>query len=466
MEKTSVHEKPTVVVIMVPFPAQGHLNQLLHLSRLISDHAVPVHYVGSATHNRQAKIRVQGWNPETISTIHFHDLPLPPFSTPPPNPNSPIKFPDHLQPTFDATAHLRKPLADLFKTLCTASQRVAIIHDSLMSFAAQESDNYTNAEAFAFHSVSAYAYLSFEWEALGGHSDKHLKVSDLPPLSSEGCFSNRFMEFMARQLPMMASCTGHIYNTCRTLEGDYLNILAHENVWAIGPMNPIVLGYGDSDSHARHTCLEWLDKQPEKSALYISFGTNTAISDEQITELATGLERSGQRFIWVVREADRGDIFSQVESEMKGSEVDEEYEKKIRGRGVIVRDWAPQLEILAHPSTGGFLSHCGWNSCIESMSMGVPIAAWPMHSDQPRNAMLVTDVLRIGVTVREWIRREEIVSAADVEGSVRKLMVSEEGKNVGRRAEELGVGIREAWLDGGCSHAELHSFIAHISRAV
>ncbi|KAK3009709.1 hypothetical protein RJ639_013758, partial [Escallonia herrerae] len=98
------------------------------------------------------------------------------------------------------------------------------------------------------------------------------------------------------------------------------------------------------------------------------------------------------------------------------------YEQRIEGKGIVVRDWAPQIEILGHPSTGGFMSHCGWNSCMESMSMGVPIAAWPMHSDQPRNTMLVTKVLRTGIAVKEWADRDELVTSSTINTAVRRLM--------------------------------------------
>ncbi|PHU16716.1 putative cis-zeatin O-glucosyltransferase [Capsicum chinense] len=110
--------------------------------------------------------------------------------------------------------------------------------------------------------------------------------------------------------------------------------------------------------------------------------------------LAIGLEKSLQKFIWVLRDADRGDVFT---SEGRKVQLPEGYEERIKGRGII---GAAQLEILAHSSTDGFMSHCGWNSCMESMSFGVPIAARPMHSDQPRNSQLVTKYLKIGLIVR------------------------------------------------------------------
>ncbi|KAI3984174.1 hypothetical protein MKX01_011128 [Papaver californicum] len=97
----------------------------------------------------------------------------------------------------------------------------------------------------------------------------------------------------------------------------------------------------------------------------------TSVSDKQIEEIAFGLEKCKQRFVWELRDADRGDINSN-QDQVRRIELPEGYEERVKGVGMIVRDWTPQLGILAHPSTGGFLSHCGWNSCMESISTDVP----------------------------------------------------------------------------------------------
>ncbi|KAF7819052.1 zeatin O-glucosyltransferase-like [Senna tora] len=110
------------------------------------------------------------------------------------------------------------------------------------------------------------------------------------------------------------------------------------------------------------------------------------------------------------------------------------------------------------------MSHCGWNSCMESITMGVPIAAWPMHSDQPRNSLLITQVLKVGLVVRDWVRRNEVVSGSDIENSVRRLMASEEGDEVRNRALKLKNKIRSSMEEGGVSRLEMDSFIAHITR--
>ncbi|KAL0339695.1 UNVERIFIED_CONTAM: Zeatin O-xylosyltransferase [Sesamum radiatum] len=132
---------------------------------------------------------------------------------------------------------------------------------------------------------------------------------------------------------------------------------------------------------------------------------------------------------------------------------------------MVVRDWAPQLQILAHKSTGGFMSHCGWNSCFESLLTGVPVAAWPMHSDQPLNALFLTRVLKTGLVVREWVERKELVTASVIKNVVERLMASEEGVEIRKGAEELSAAIKLSMdEDGEAGCPDMESFIAHITR--
>lgn len=466
-EESEMKEAP-VAVVMVPFPAQGHLNQLLQLSRLISSYNVSVHYVGSVTHTHQAKLRVQGWDPLLHPNFQFHHFPTPHFHSPPPNPNSSVQFPAHLESSFEASSQLRQPVAALLRELSPRARRIIVIHDSLMGSVIQDVASIRNAESYTFHSVSAFSIFLFLWEAAGKPVLKEAKfLEDVPSL--DGCFPLEFLNFIASQHQFKKLNSGNIYNTCKSMEGCYVDLLdgleiygGKKKHWALGPFNPLTICY-DKKSNPGHRCLGWLDKQAPKSVLLVSFGTTTSLTDEQIKELAIGLEQSKQKFIWVLRDADKGDVFS---GEVRRAELPEGYEERVggRGMGLVVRDWAPQLEILGHSSTGGFMSHCGWNSCLESISMGVPIAAWPMHSDQPRNTVLVAQVLKVGLVVRDWAQREQLVAASTVEKKVRSLMASKEGDDMRKRAAELGATIQRSMDEGGVSRKELDSFVAHITR--
>ncbi|XP_022152243.1 zeatin O-glucosyltransferase-like [Momordica charantia] len=449
-----------VVVVMVPLAAQGHLNQLLHLSRLVSARHIPVHYIGTATHNRQAKLRVHGWDPSELANLHFHDFTIPPFPSPPPDPKAATKFPAQLIPSFRiAVVHLRHPLTRLLRSLSSNARRVVVIHDSLMASTVEDIDSIPNAESYNYNCISVFTLAIYELEQTDG-SDKN-SIRDLNIPSLEGCFTPEFWEFLESQFGVPKKFSGNLHNSCKAIEEPYLEILKsinHETRhWAIGPINPVELG----SRGPTHPCLDWLDQQKTSSVVYVSFGSTTALEDEQVAEIAGGLERSEQKFIWVLRDADKGDVF---DGDVRVSELPEGFERRVAGRGLVVRDWAPQLQILGHGSTGGFVSHCGWNSCMESLTMGVPVAAWPMHSDQPRNAVLMTEVLRVGLLVRDWARQDELVMATTVESVVRKLIASEEGREMRKRAKELGAVVRRSVEDGGVSRMEFDSFIAHITR--
>ncbi|XP_073051427.1 zeatin O-xylosyltransferase-like [Primulina eburnea] len=448
-----------VAVIMVPFPAQGHINQLMQLSCLLSRDGLQVYYIGSSVHNRQARVRANGLSLQDLSEIRFHDIPTPSFESPSPNPDSSRKFPGQLQPAWDASLSQRQPIFEFLRELAKKYERIVVIHDPMMALVVQDVASIPNGESYVFNCFSVFTQATHTFERMGKRFPFELP-KEMPPF--EGCASNEAVDFLARQSEHLKYRAGDIYNSSRLMEGPYLDLLANIEIvgdrksWAIGPIIPPKLPSSDSPPK----CLQWLDQQKPNSVIYVSFGTTTSLSDEEIKELALGLEQSGQKFIWVLRDADKGDIFA---GEMRRAELPKGFEERVGGAGIVVRDWAPQPEILAHRATGGFMSHCGWNSCIESVTMGVPIAAWPMHSDQPRNAFLITEILKVGIVVREWDPSGEVVRALAIADVVKTLMASEDGGEIRKRAEKLGAAMRQSTEEGGVSRLELDSFVAHIN---
>ncbi|KAK6149129.1 hypothetical protein DH2020_016654 [Rehmannia glutinosa] len=338
-------------------------------------------YVCTATHIHQTKLRVHGWDPRAAANLHFHDLPIPEFQSPRPNPNAANKFPSHLQPLFNAASQLRRPLAGLLHSLSHTSHRVVVIHDSLMSSVVQDVVSIQNAESYIFHSVSAFSVFWYFQESPDINYPfpiKDYEIKEQIP-SLEDCFTSEFMEFIISEQKYIGLISGSLYNTSRVVEGKYMDLIEkmsendenNKKHWAIGPFNPINLTGKKPDGSFSHECLKWLENQEPKSVILISFGTTTSFCEEQIKELANGLQESEVKFIWVLRDADTGDF-----SETTKPQLPDGFLEGVKERGIVVRDWAPQLEILGHVATGGFMSHCGWNSCMESISMGVPILVW------------------------------------------------------------------------------------------
>ncbi|GKB00885.1 zeatin O-glucosyltransferase-like protein [Tanacetum coccineum] len=180
-------------------------------------------------------------------------------------------------------------------------------------------------------------------------------------------------------------------------------------------------------------------------------------------ELVIGLERSEQRFLWVLRDADKWDTSKKEDG--RSVVLPKGFEERVEGRGLVVRDWVPQLEILGHLSTGGFVSHCGWNSCMEATTTGVAVAARPIHTDQPYNALLLSHVLGVTLLMREWARKDELLTSVVIENIVRKLMDSKEGDVIKKRATEFGDELRRSMADDdGVTRKELRSFISYSSE--
>lgn len=335
-----------------------------------------------------------------------------------------------------------------------------------MSYVVQDAKLIPNAETYVFQPPSAFYRCCSHWEKTGEPFPIDPELLNRLP-SQDGISSPEFLKFVMLQRSNLNFHVGELYDSSRVIEGDFIEHLEREEIsgktkiWAIGPFNPVRITSDVMISENRHKCLQWLDKQTVNSVIYVCFGTTTTFSDDQIRLLAIGLERSEQRFIWVVRVADIGDV-SRFTDRMV--ELPNGFEERVKERGFIERGWAPQLDILGHFATGGFMSHCGWNSSMESISMGVPMATWPMHSDQPRNAFLIANILRIGVAMKDWERRNELVTAMMVEEAVKILMSSKEGEEMRLRVTELAGKLKRSVSKGGISCNEMNSFISYICR--
>uniref|UniRef100_A0ACD5UEC7 Uncharacterized protein n=1 Tax=Avena sativa TaxID=4498 RepID=A0ACD5UEC7_AVESA len=291
----------------------------------------------------------------------------------------------------------------------------------------------------------------------------------------EACMPEEFNEYIAKTWDdgQGVAVGGMVLNTCRALEGEFIDEegkspeYAGQKIFSVGPLNPLLLdASARMPGQARHECLDWLDRQPPASVLYVSFGTTSSLLGEQAAEIAAALRDSKHRFIWVLRDADRGVITDVQEegTESRHATMLSEFRRQTEGTGLVITGWAPQLEILAHDATAAFMSHCGWNSTMESLSHGKPILAWPMHSDQPWDAELICKYLKAGLLVRPLEKRNTVVPSEAIREVIDEAMVSEEGLQTRKRAEKLGESIRAAVADGGSSHKDLEEFIAHITR--
>ncbi|KAK7287003.1 hypothetical protein RJT34_22400 [Clitoria ternatea] len=224
------------------------------------------------------------------------------------------------------------------------------------------------------------------------------------------------------------------------------------------PIGPIIQTWpGGPRSSCDCKCLVWLDNQPLNSVLYVSFGSGGTLSQEQINELALGLELSRQKFLWVNLRApnDRASA-----TYFSGDLVDEPlhflpvgFLERTKGQGLVMPTWAPQTEILGHSAVGAFLTHCGWNSILESVVKGVPMIAWPLFAEQRTNAALVTHGLKVALRPKSGncvVVKEEIACL------VKGMMEGLEGEEVRRRMKELQKSAACALMEDGSSTSTIY----------
>lgn len=214
--------------------------------------------------------------------------------------------------------------------------------------------------------------------------------------------------------------------TDREFEAEWLELLEEKlyrkPVFPIGLLSPRVDLQEDDDNDET---TQWLDGKGTKSVVYVAFGSEAVLSQEETTELALGLELSGLPFFWVLR----------TPIGAKDCELPAGFEDRVKGRGFIWRTWAPQLKILSHPSVGGFLTHSGWSSVIESLAFGCPLVLLPLINDQSIMARsLVWKKISFEIPRDEstgWFSRESVAE------SLRRLVVDEEGESYRIKAIQL-----------------------------
>nr|QSB46689.1 glycosyltransferase [Rubia yunnanensis] len=229
-------------------------------------------------------------------------------------------------------------------------------------------------------------------------------------------------------------------------------------VYPVGPLIQADLCNG-SGSGEKEECITWLDEQPVGSVLYISFGSGGTLSSRQLAELASGLEMSEQRFLWVVRSPDdavsNATYFSVHSQNDPLAFLPEGFVERTKGRGFLVPSWAPQAKVLAHRATSGFLTHCGWNSTLEAVAEGVPLIVWPLFAEQRMNAVMLVEELKVALRPKEEEDGSKIVGRLEVANVVKRLMEGEEGKKLRGRMRDLKEAAVKVLGDGGSSTTAL-----------
>ncbi|KAG8364540.1 hypothetical protein BUALT_Bualt18G0007700 [Buddleja alternifolia] len=264
---------------------------------------------------------------------------------------------------------------------------------------------------------------------------------------------------------------GIIVNTFIELESHSLNSFLKESAYGVRGVPPVypvgpILNHGSSIQKRSSEVLNWLDDQPACSVVFLCFGSQGSLREDQVHELARGLELSKTRFLWSLRRQSPDDKPASFPSEYVSHRevLPDGFLDRTAGIGKVV-GWVPQLDVLSHPAVGGFVSHCGWNSVLESLWCGVPIATWPLHAEQQTNAFqLVRDLgLAVEITLCYYERGEDVtmVTAGEIERGIREVM--DGGSEVRKRVKEMKEKSRMAVMEGGSSYVSLERVIQYMA---
>ncbi|XP_023887463.1 mogroside IE synthase [Quercus suber] len=197
------------------------------------------------------------------------------------------------------------------------------------------------------------------------------------------------------------------------------------------------------------TCMKWLDTKKIGSVVYISFGSMAALGEEQMVEITSCLKNSNCYFLWVVRES-------------KWKKLPGNFLQEIVEKGLVV-SWCPQLEVLAHKAIGCFMTHCGWNSTLEALSLGVPMIAMPQWMDQTTNAKYIMDMWKVGVRIK--VDEKGIVTKEEIELCIREVIGGDRGKEMKRNLMKWMELAKEAVDKDGSSDKNIDEFVAKISHS-
>ncbi|KAL2528855.1 UDP-glycosyltransferase 90A1 [Forsythia ovata] len=454
---SSYNPKPHVVLF--PFMSKGHIIPLLHLARLLLDHRATVTLFTTPANRPYI---VQSLSDDDITII---DLPFP-GNIPgiPPGIESTDKLPSmSLFVSFARATKLMQP--NFENVLQTLPHVTCIISDQFLHWTLESATKF-GIPSLGFNGMSAYSSAICQDALVNGLLSLHESPDEPFTLTSfpwikvtrndfvypftERHPSGPLFDFITEINIALSNSYGLLVNSFYELEPqfvDYLNRESKPKAFCVGPLCLTRLPKMEPVLHNKCRWIQWLDQKLAQGnpVLYVAFGSQAEISSKQLTEIAGGLEESEVSFLWVVRKS--------------GTELGEEFEDRIQERGMVVKEWVDQKQILEHEIVQGFLSHCGWNSVLESICSEVPILAWPMMAEQHLNAKMVVEEIKIGLRVE---RRNGIIEAESLKNKVKELMEGENGNEVRKKVKEVAEAARNSIKDGGSSFRTLGQLIEEI----
>ncbi|WCJ44443.1 UDP-Glycosyltransferase superfamily protein [Euphorbia peplus] len=424
--------------ICVPFPTQGHINPMLQLAKLLHLKGFHITFVNTE-YNHKRLLRSRGSKfIDAISTFHFETISdgLPPSEA------------DCTQEVNSLCAAVKNnclaPFRKLLSKLTNSTEVppvTCIISDCMMSFTIQASEE---------HKIPNFLFWTASTCGLMGYLHyRTLIEKGLTPLKDSSYLRNGYLDTKIDWIGGMEE--NQVLN--------HLSSILPNPIYTIGPLQFLLKNHNEENAinniqtnlwKEQPGCLEWLDSKQPGSVVYVNFGSITTMTPEQLVEFAWGLANSKKEFLWIIR-PDVVDGESAI--------ISTEFLEKIKERGYLA-SWCRQEEVLSHSAIGGFLTHAGWNSILESLCGGVPVICWPFFAEQQTNSWFCRNKWGAGMEIDGDVKRNEI------EKLVNELMDGERGKEMKKKAMEWkSKAAMAASTSSGSSYMNFEILISNLMLA-
>ncbi|XP_007033645.2 PREDICTED: UDP-glycosyltransferase 74F2 [Theobroma cacao] len=445
-------------VLALPYPSQGHVNPMLQFSKRLASKGIKATFATTLFISHTMK-------PESLGSVEFDTISdgcdQGGFS-------EAESIHDYLKRLEAAGS---KTLADLIiKYKNSPHPFDCVIYDSFLPWALDVAKQFGLVGAAFFTQACAVNYIYYyahhgllslpvSSEPVSIPGLPLLQLRDMPSFIYVAGSYPFYFELVLSQFSNSDKADFVLVNTFYKLEHEAVESMSKVSpLLTIGPTIPSMyldqrvetdedydLNLFKLDSSSS---TEWLSTKPPGSVVFVSFGSMANLSVKQMEELAWGIKQSNFYFLWVVRSSEEAKIPNKFVQEM--------------GDKGVIANWIPQMQVLANESVGCFFTHCGWNSTIEALCLGVPVVAMPQWTDQTTDAKFVEDVWKVGVRVE--VDENGIVNRDEIEYCIRQVMEGETGKVMKENAKKWKQLAIEAVSEGGSSDKNINEFVSKLTR--
>ncbi|KAM4113647.1 hypothetical protein ACJW30_04G011300 [Castanea mollissima] len=445
-------------ILLLPYPVQGHINPMLQFSKRLASKGLKVTFITTTSVRNSIQANAS-------SSINFETI------------SDGSEEVQTVETTYQTLERFKSKVSQSLAKLIERQNSSKyppkfVVYDSFLTWALDVARQHgldgapfftqpCMVNAIYYHAYQGAIQMPLEeGSSISLPSMPSLGINDMPSFLHDTGLYPDVLKLVVNQFSNLQDVNWLLCNTFDNLEDEVVNWMAsHWPIKTIGPTIPSIYLDKQLEDDKEYglnlfkpnmdTCMKWLNTKEVGSVVYTSFGSLAALGEKQMEEITWGLKNSNCNFLWVVRE-----------SEVK--KLPKKFLHETTEKGLVV-SWCPQLEVLDHKAIGCFMTHCGWNSTLEALSLGVPMVAMPQWTDQPTNAKFIVDVWNVGVRIK--LNEKGIATKEEIELCIREVIEGKRWKEMKRNSLKWKKLAKEAMDKGGSSDKNIDEFVAKLAHS-